>query len=608
MQNTGFNPPSIIVTNVRSIRSPEARKKFTDKFKDEDKDKDCYKNADCIAVTETWLKSSDDTTADFPGFLQYRCDRDLEKWKETGAAGVPSGGVMLLVNWCLKENTKCIAEERLYFKHVRPKMLDKTKQPITQPTSSTTLHPSNTTIIESTAERKAMEVVVVKCRPKAPPEGIPAVYVIVVYINQTMNTRERNKCKEKLYNIIATHCTERDCPIVIAGDFNKGNELTVTDDFELAARLNSHIEISTKKDGGKVDKCYSTYDITAYKKPVKLNWEGDHFPIYLEPNNLEPNKLEPNKLEPNKLESSNCFNFPSITVTSVCSISNKGARKRFADKFEDKDKASKFYKNADCIAVTDTWLKSGDKTVDFKQQGFHHYRCDRDLEKWKETHKGEKKKGCGGGVMLLVNEDWCSEENTECIAEERLYFKCVETPDETNKPITWPTSSSITDHPSNTTVIESKTQKRSMEVVVVRCRPENLPERIPAVYVIVVYINQPMNTRERNMCKKKLYEIISKNCTEENCPIVIAGDFNKGNELKDTDGSGLAFPLYSHINVPTHKNGNKLDKCYSNYKTAYKKPVKLDWNHGKEHHTMYLEPNKLALTLSDYQQQLKKTT
>ncbi|XP_071944816.1 uncharacterized protein [Antedon mediterranea] len=164
-------------------------------------------------------------------------------------------------------------------------------------------------------------------------------------------------------------------------------------------------------------------------------------------------------------------------------------------------------------------------------QNFGMYRQDRDSEAVGKSR--------GGGVCLLVNQNWCKDvKNLSAICTSQL------------------------------------------EALTIRCRPFYLPRELTSLIITVVYIPPDANAES---AATQLSTIVTDNeLKHPNATSIILGDFNHVN-LKKT------LPkLFQHVTVAT-RNNNILDHCYTTIKDAYRS-LKRPPLGESDHNLIYMIP------------------
>lgn len=172
------------------------------------------------------------------------------------------------------------------------------------------------------------------------------------------------------------------------------------------------------------------------------------------------------------------------------------------------------YQECSLMMFTESWLK--EQTPDWlvTLDRFHLVRADRSL---KDT--GKKR---GGGLVMYVNERWCSPEK---ISTEKKHFT------------------------------------KDVELLAVSLQPYHLPKQFSYVIAITVYIAPSANAAAARelICS----EVCQQQRSHPQSLIIISGDFN--HKLLST-----TLPTFSqYVDCPTRGN-DTLDLLYANAKDAYR--------------------------------------
>ncbi|MCI4382793.1 hypothetical protein PGIGA_G00018830 [Pangasianodon gigas] len=196
------------------------------------------------------------------------------------------------------------------------------------------------------------------------------------------------------------------------------------------------------------------------------------------------------------------FRLPKIMMSNVRSLPNKV--EELEEMMEDVENF-----NFDLMFFTETWLNRNSPSISL--EGYTSYRVDRDA---RLTQKRR-----GGGLIMLVNEDWATDVEVENIMITRDY-----------------------------------------ELMVVSVIPHDHPEGAPPLTFIHVYIPPgPNSTQAANDIAGFYYDVLEK---YPGGPVFLLGDFNRCDITHLLD-------LEQYVTCPTRCN-NTLDKCYGNVPGAYR--------------------------------------
>jgi hypothetical protein len=171
------------------------------------------------------------------------------------------------------------------------------------------------------------------------------------------------------------------------------------------------------------------------------------------------------------------------------------------------------YRGACVLAITETWLDSNIPSTEVEPDGFTAYRMDHD--------QGITGKSRGGGVSLLIRDDWCRSESV--VVREQL---C--TPD--------------------------------IELLCVSLRPFYLPREFLQLFFTVVYIHPQANIAKAS---ETIFHLSQKlESLSPDAPKFFLGYFNNCSLRKNLR------TYYQYVSCNTRKN-KTLDLCYGSIKGAY---------------------------------------
>lgn len=192
---------------------------------------------------------------------------------------------------------------------------------------------------------------------------------------------------------------------------------------------------------------------------------------------------------------------PKITMSNLRSLPNK--MEEIEEMMEDAE-----YFNSDLLFFTETWLNSNSHEINLDR--YRSFRVDRDARL-----TGKRR---GGGLIMLVNEDWASDVNVENIMSTQDY-----------------------------------------ELMIVSIRPHGHPEGAPPLIFIHVYVPGPNFNQAAADIAGFYYDALE---IWSGAPVFLLGDFNRCN-------MSLYCDLEQYVTCPTRYE-NTLDLCYGNVPGAYR--------------------------------------
>ena len=199
---------------------------------------------------------------------------------------------------------------------------------------------------------------------------------------------------------------------------------------------------------------------------------------------------------------------PSILLVNVQSLENK------LDNLRARIKYQRDIRDCNIICLTETWLTP--TLPDHAIQPAEFFSVHR-MYRTKESGKSR-----GGGLCLMVNNNWCDSRNVVS-----LTHSC----------------------------------SPNLELLTIKCRPFYLPREFSSITFSAVYIPPQADTVT---ALSELHEALtSYQANHRDIALIIAGDFNRAN-LKS-----VRPDLRQHIRCPT-RGERTLDHCYSPFKDGNK--------------------------------------